>query len=136
MSDGTIVRVRDVMNTRYILIDGLMTVHDALELLADREPCPFIVRKRTPDDEYGMLLLGDVARKVLARNRPFDRVNVYEVMAKPLIHLNPLMDIRYCARLFDSFDLSHAPVLEHNELLGIVSLPDLVLKGFARTRDA
>jgi CBS domain-containing protein len=39
------------------------------------------------------------------------------------------MDIRYCARLFDRFDLSRAPVIENGELLGVVSFTDLVLRG-------
>lgn len=129
MSEREPIRVRDVMTDHYILIDGLMTVADALALLKDRKPCPFIIKKRTPDDEHGMLLLGDVAKKVLARDRSPARVNVYEVMVKPLIHLNPEMDIRYCARLFDRYHLSHAPVIKGGELIGMVSLPDMILRG-------
>jgi hypothetical protein len=42
------------------------------------------------------------------------------------------MDIRYCARLFTRFDLSRAPVVENGEVIGIVSLTDLVIKGMMR----
>ena len=129
MTNGKVIRVRDVMSTRYIEVDGLMTVKEALELLRDRDPCPFIVKKRWETDEYGMMMLGDIAKKVLGKDRSPDRVNVYEVMVKPLIHVNPEMDIRYCARLFDRFDLSHAPVIENGELLGVVSFPTVIMKG-------
>jgi CBS domain-containing protein len=88
-----------------------------------------VVKKRHEHDEYGMLLFSDVARKVLAQDRAPDRVNVYEVMTKPVISVEPGMDIRYCARLFDRFGLTRAPVVECGEVLGVVSFTDLVLRG-------
>jgi CBS domain-containing protein len=39
------------------------------------------------------------------------------------------MDIRYCARLFEKVGLSRAPVVNEGEIVGIVSLTDLVLRG-------
>ena len=39
------------------------------------------------------------------------------------------MDIRYCARLFDNFGISHAPVIENDNVVGIVSYYLLVLEG-------
>jgi CBS domain-containing protein len=39
------------------------------------------------------------------------------------------MDIRYCARLFTRFLLTRAPVVEDGEVVGIVSMTDLVIKG-------
>jgi len=117
------------MSSEYILVDGLMTVLEVLEMLRDRPPCPFLVKKRWPDDEYGMVLLGDIAKKVLALNRSPERVNVYEVMVKPLVHVRPEMDIRYCARLFDRLELTHAPVVDGEELVGVISFPNIVLNG-------
>ncbi|HYN76998.1 MAG TPA: CBS domain-containing protein, partial [Lamprocystis sp. (in: g-proteobacteria)] len=88
-----------------------------------------IVKKRHADDEIGMVLISDIARRVLALDRAPDRVNVYEVMAKPVISVAPEMDIRFCARLFTRFELTRAPVVEKGEVIGIVSLTDLVIKG-------
>jgi Mg/Co/Ni transporter MgtE len=50
-------------------------------------------------------------------------------MTKPVISVDPQMDIRYCARLYDRFHLTRAPVVENQEILGIVSYTDMVLKG-------
>jgi CBS domain-containing protein len=50
-------------------------------------------------------------------------------MAKPVVTVRPDMNIRYCARLFDEFHLSRAPVVENGEVVGIVSFTDLVLRG-------
>jgi CBS domain-containing protein len=66
---------------------------------------------------------------VLAMDRAPERVNIYEIMTKPALTVSPNMDIRYCARIFSRFDLSRAPVVEHGEVVGIVSYTDMVLKG-------
>jgi CBS domain-containing protein len=42
------------------------------------------------------------------------------------------MDIRYAARLFSTFDLTRAPVVRNGEVVGIVSLTDMVIKGLLR----
>ena len=87
------------------------------------------MNKRHSDDEYGIVLLADIARKVLARDRAPDRINIYEIMSKPVVSVDPEMDIRYCARLFDKFGLSRAPVVEQRKVVGIVSYTDMVLRG-------
>jgi hypothetical protein len=48
------------------------------------------VDKRNDNDEYGMVLISDIAKLVLAKDRSPDRVNVYEIMAKPLIYATAL----------------------------------------------
>ncbi len=129
MKPRELVRVRDVMEPGFDTIDGMSTIAQALERLQhDNAEC-LVVRKRHADDEHGLLLLSDIARKVLAQNRSPERVNVYEVMAKPVIAVEADMDIRYCARLFNRFDITRAPVLEHGEVIGIVSFTELVLRG-------
>jgi len=129
MSPSKLVQVRDVMNPQVDMVDGMATVREALRALQHVENKCLVVKKRHEHDEYGMLLLSDVARKVLAQDRAPDRVNVYEVMTKPVISVEPGMDIRYCARLFDRFGLTRAPVVECGEVLGVVSFTDLVLRG-------
>jgi CBS domain-containing protein len=90
-----------------------------------------IVNKRHDNDEYGIVLISDIAKEVLARDRAPDRVNIYEIMAKPVVSVDPDMDIRYCARLLDSFGLGRVPVIENKKVVGIVSYTDIVLKGLA-----
>jgi len=131
MNERKVIRVRDVMKTHYDIVDGMMTVKDALSKMRHVETKCLIVDKRHTDDEYGIVLISDIAKSVLAVDRAPERVNVYEVMSKPVIAVDPDMDIRYCARLFDKFGLSRAPVIEGGKLLGIVSFTDMVLQGFA-----
>ncbi|MEE9342837.1 MAG: CBS domain-containing protein [Gammaproteobacteria bacterium] len=130
MKAGKLIRVRDVMKHNFDLIDGKMTVNDALKAMVHTETKTFLVEKRDEDDEYGMVLLSDIAKQVLAKDRPPERVNIYEIMTKPVISVLPDMDIRYCARLFEQFGISRAPVIENKKLLGIVSYTDMVLRGW------
>lgn len=126
------IRVREVMKTRFDMVDGMTTVAEALRAMQHVETKSLIVKKRHDDDEYGMVLISDIARQVLAKDRSPERVNVYEIMAKPVISVDPDMDIRYCARLFERFQLSRAPVVENGQVIGIVSFTDMVLNGLCK----
>ena len=133
MSENEVIRVRDVMKTRFDMVDGLDTVATGLKRMKHRETKCLIVDKRHDDDEYGLVLISDIAKEVLARDRAPDRVNIYEIMAKPVVSVDPDMDIRYCARLLDNFGLSRVPVVEHKKVIGIVSYTDIVLKGLVKS---
>ena len=134
MSDRQIVRVRDVMKREFDLVDGKLTVREALDAMQHEETRALIVDKRHPDDEYGIVLLSDVAKKVLAADRSPDRVNLYEIMSKPVLGIDPEMDIRYCARLLERFGIMRAPVVENRMVIGVVSFHDLVLRGMRAAR--
>ena len=129
MTSRPLTRVRDVMKHNFDMVEGMATVAKALETMHHVETKTLIVKPRDDDDEIGIVVLSDISREVLARDRAPDRVNIYEIMVKPAFTVHPDMDIRYCARLFDRFGLSRAPVVKDREVLGIVSLTDLVLKG-------
>jgi signal-transduction protein with cAMP-binding, CBS, and nucleotidyltransferase domain len=130
MSKREVIRVRDVMQADFDLVDGMDTVQDALDKnMLHRETKCLIVKKRDDDDEFGLVTLSDIARQVLAVDRAPERVNIYEIMTKPALTVPPEMDIRYCARIFARFELTRAPVVENGEVVGIVSYTDMVLKG-------
>ena len=127
MSARKLIRVRDVMKSKVDIVQGMMTVKEALSTMKHIETKALIVDKRHDDDEYGVVMLSDIAKYVLATDRAPERVNVYELMSKPVICIDPDMDIRYCARMFEKFGLSRAPVVENRKVIGIVSFTDMVL---------
>jgi len=127
MSSQTLIRVKDVMKTEFDVIDGMNTVEEALQKMQHVSTKALIINKRHADDEYGIVLLSDIAKKVLAQDKAANRVNVYEIMSKPVLSVDAEMDIRYCARLFDRFGLNRAPVMKDGEIIGIVSFTDMVI---------
>ncbi len=121
--------VRDCMKTEVTEVDGRIDVLTALKVMKREGTTSLIVKRRDENDEHGMVLFSDIAKKVIAKNRAPERVNVYEIMAKPVLMVWPEMEIRYCARMFENFGISHAPVAENGEIIGMVSYYRLVLHG-------
>ena len=132
MKETALIRVKDVMKSSYDLVNGLSTVAEALQQLKHAETKCVIVDKRDDNDEYGIVMLSDVAIQVLGKDRSPQRVNIYEIMAKPVVTVHPDMDIRYCARLFERFGISRAPVVKDRQVVGIVSHTDMVLRGMLK----
>lgn len=124
-----VIRVKDIMHQSYCRLDGRTTVTQAVQTVRDSGAQAVVVDKRHDDDEFGLVLLSDVAKKVMAKNRAPDRVSLYEIMAKPVVAVRPAMDVRYCARLFHHFGLGCAPVMEGEEIVGLVGYRELVLDG-------
>lgn len=124
-----IVRVAEVMKSGVDIVDGMTTVTEALSNMKYPETRTIIVDKRHDDDEFGVVMFRDIAKRVLAPDLSPRRINIYEIMSKPVIGVDPQMDVRYCTKLFDRFGLSRAPVIQDGKIIGLVSYTDIVLKG-------
>lgn len=129
------ILAKDVMRNHFVELDGMATVKQAIQLMNQQGAKVVIIKKRHEHDAHGLVLLSDIAKKVLARDRAPDRVNLYEIMSKPMLTVPPEMDVRYCARLFDRFGLSVAPVLQGQDIIGVVSYGELVLHGLCELID-
>jgi predicted transcriptional regulator len=121
--------VRQVMRDDVTEVDGLINAMEALRIMKKVGATCLIVKKRDEHDEYGLVLFSDIAKQVIAKDRAPERVNIFEIMAKPVISVRPGMSIRHCARLFEKCGISHAPVIEDDKVIGIVSYYLLVLGG-------
>ena len=123
-------RVEDVMTAEVHVIDGLATVAEAVALMEEHSVSSLAVNRRDETDEVGMVVVSDIARNVIAPNRSPERVNVYEIMSKPVVTLPSDMLVRYAVRLLVQFDISRAIVVDHDRNpVGIVTLRDLVIGG-------
>ncbi|MGD2119304.1 MAG: CBS domain-containing protein [Chromatiales bacterium] len=129
MNGRKLIQVKDVMKTQFDIVDGMITVAEALSKMEHKSTKCLIIDKRHERDEYGIVLISDIAKMVLAKDRAPDRVNVYEIMSKPVLSVDADMDIRYSARLFSKFGLTRGPVMQDGNIVGIVSLTDMVIRG-------
>jgi len=123
-----LIQVSDAMKAdNYQLVDGMLTVAEGIAIAKEHNVSALIIDKRNENDEFGLVLLADIAKQVIARDRSPERVNLYEIMAKPILSVQPKMDVRYCARLFERFGVNTAPVIEHQKVLGMVDYTSMVL---------
>jgi len=136
MDKKVVIRVKDVMKTEFDMTEGLATVREALEQMKHSHTKTLIINKRHDDDEYGIVVIPDIAMEVLAKDRSPDRVSIYEIMTKPAVTVDPDMDIRYASRLFARLGLSRTPVVDCGKVVGIVSYSDMVLKGLLKLHGA
>ena len=128
MNATRILRVGDTMRTEIHTVDGFATVSEAMALMRRHAVSSLVVLRRDDDDEFGLILVSDIASKVIAENRAPDRVNVYEVMSKPVLTLPSEMQTRYAVRLLVRFGVSRAVVVDHDRNpVGIATLRELVL---------
>ena len=129
MTDKIYVSVKEIMKTAFGTIDGDATIMEAIGEMQRLKTAVLVVNKRDEHDEYGLLLVSNIARKVLARDKAASRVNVYEIMTKPAVCVDPDMDIRYCSRLMSSFNLMRVLVVKDGALVGTLHPRALVLDG-------
>ena len=128
MNEYSNLRVEDVMSTNLHVIEGLASVLEGINMMREYGVNSLAVMRRDDDDEAGLLLLRDIAAKVVAQNRSSERVNVYEVMTKPAFTLPPRMLVRNAVKLMVEHYVARALVVDGDRNpIGIVTLRDLVL---------
>jgi len=122
------ITVSEAMTASVRTIEATATVKDAIQMMREHALISLAIERRDEHDEYGLLVISDVAREVIAKNRSAERVNVYEIMSKPVLTLPADMKIKYAVRLLVRFDLSRALVVDSGrQPVGIVTLRDMVL---------
>lgn len=100
------------------------TVLDALKLLAEKQIGSLVVMDG--DTLAGIFSERDFARKVGMTGRPPEAVKVYEVMSEKVTTVSPHQSVQDCMELMTERRIRHLPVLENGQLVGIVSIGDIV----------
>ncbi len=135
MKDDNRTNVGEVMTPSPRVIDGLATVREAVELMRNNSISSLVIDRRDERDEFGLVVVSDIAEKVIAQGRSLARTNVYEIMSKPVLTVDSAMDIKYALRLLGRFGLSRALVTDGGALVGIVTMRDMVLRYLADAGD-
>lgn len=114
------------MVTDVATIDGIATVREALRIMKQRDIKSLVVNRRSKDDAYGIVTLYDIVNKVITRGLQLDITNVCDIMSKPLITVSQGLQVKYVAGMMSQFDVKRAVIIEDGELVGIVSMEDIV----------
>jgi len=118
---------KEVMTTKVIMIDGMITAKEAVDLMKKERVESLIINKRNPQDAYGIVNIHDFIKGVIIEDKTSEEVNIFEIMTKPVVSIPANMDVRYVASLLTNIGVRMAPVEENGEYIGMVSLSDLVL---------
>lgn len=116
---------RDLMSKKIAMINGEATVADAIKKMRDEKVTSLFVNRRNKSDAWGVITVRDVVHKIIATDLDPKVVKVFEVMSKPVVTLSPGLGVRYCARLMKNLGIRRLPVLDGDELVGVVSHSDL-----------
>ncbi len=135
MSATPVTSVKELMRPSPGIIDGLATVQVALDTMRRENVGALVIDRRDEGDEYGIIVLSDIAAKVIAENRSPARTNVYEVMSKPVLTVAGSMDIKYAIKLLSRFGLARALVTESGQLVGLVTLREMVFRYLPEDED-
>lgn len=129
MSRETDIKVGDVMTPEVRTIDRMATVRAAVGIMRDTGVSSLAVERHDESDEYGLLVVTDIAREVIGKDHSPDRVQVYEIMSKPALTLPAEMSVKNAVRLLTRFQLARALVIDRDRHpVGIATLRDMVLR--------
>jgi len=118
------LKVKDVMVTNLITLDAEATVKKAAELMDKHDiGCLIVVSYGNP---VGIVTERDMLRRVLLQKRDPTKTRVGNIMSAPLMTSTPQTDVRDAVRLMNERRIKKLPVIEEGELVGLVSLTDVM----------
>ncbi len=100
------------------------TVYDAIKMMADKDIGALVVLDGSKI--VGMVTERDYARNVFLKGRASPQTLVGEIMARNVVCVEPDKSIEECMAIMSARRVRHLPVINDGELLGIVSIGDLV----------
>ena len=100
------------------------SVYDALEELEENNLGSLVVVEN--GKLTGVFTERDYARKVILKGRSSKETLVRDIMSSRPIFVNPDNTLDECMQLMSDKFIRHLPVLENDELVGVISISDLV----------
>jgi len=100
------------------------TVYEALELMAEKDVGALLVLEE--GRVAGIFSERDYARKVILRGRASRDTPVREIMTAKVLYVRPEQSVNDCMALMTRHHIRHLPVLEGGELIGLISIGDVV----------
>ncbi len=120
--------VKDIMKTDVVKISPLASLKEALKLMKEKEVKALVVDKTSPYDVYGIITYTSILKAVYFEEGDIDLLNVYDVAVKPALSISGDVEIKYAAKMMVQFNVKRLLVVEGNQLLGIVSMTDIIEK--------
>jgi CBS domain-containing protein len=100
------------------------TVFDALKIMAEKNIGALLVMQK--EKVVGVFSERDYARKIALKGESSHTTAVKDVMTSGVLSVNPEQSIDECMALMTNKHVRHLPVVENGNLIGLVSIGDIV----------
>jgi len=100
------------------------SVYDAIHLMAEKEIGALMVMEGT--ELVGIISERDYARQIILKGRSSETTMVKEIMTTNVIHTGPEQDVGDCMAMMTDKHIRHLPILDGNQVIGMISIGDLV----------
>jgi CBS domain-containing protein len=120
-------RVSEILRgkgTDVLKIDASATVFDALKKIVDKNVGSILVTDG--DEVVGIMTERDYLRKIAIHGRTSHDTFVNEIMSSPLVYVTPETTVEESMAIMTDRRIRHLPVVEDDDVVGIISIGDLV----------
>lgn len=118
--------VKDIMQTDVATISPLANLREAMAKMKANKVKSLVVERRDERDAFGIVTYATILSTIVAEEGDIDLINVYDVCSKPIISVPPSLDVKYVARLMVSQKVQRLLVLDGDDMIGIVTMNDIV----------
>jgi signal-transduction protein with cAMP-binding, CBS, and nucleotidyltransferase domain len=121
---STVEKILEGKGREILSIDVDATVYDAAKRMIDANVGAMLV---SVDGRIsGIVTERDYLRRVTLEGRSDKETPVREIMSSPLIVVSPDTSVEECMSLMTERRIRHLPVAEHGEIVGVISIGDVV----------
>ena len=120
-------KVSDILRakgTEILKIDGSSTVFEAIKKMVEVNVGSVLVTDG--GEVVGIMTERDYLRRVTLEGRTDKEALVSEIMSAPIIYVTPETSIDECMALMTDRRIRHLPVVEDDQVVGVVSIGDVV----------
>ena len=101
-----------------------LTVFEALKIMADNNIGALLIMSK--DKLVGIFSERDYARKVILLGKSSKEMAVSDIMIIDVVYVRPEQSVEDCMALMTDKRIRHLPVLDQGDLIGIISIGDVV----------
>ena len=120
----TIAQLLNAKGDQIWSVEPKATIFEALEIMSEKEIGALLVME---DGKLtGIFSERDYARKVILKGKSSKETLVEELMTKKVFYIDSQNTINDCMAMMTAKRIRHVPVIEDNQVVGIVTIGDVV----------
>ena len=120
----TIAQLLNAKGDQIWSVEPKATIFEALEIMSEKEIGALLVME---DGKLtGIFSERDYARKVILKGKSSKETPVGELMTKKVFYIDSQNTINDCMAMMTAKRIRHVPVIEDNQVVGIVTIGDVV----------